>query len=78
MDSDTLATLNETTRREIRAEMGRQALTQRDLAIRLGWTRMYLSRRLTGPMALSLDDLEAIAGQLSVPVLQLVHPPVRV
>ncbi len=71
MDADTY-TLAETIRREIRAEMGRQDLTHRELAARLGWQRMQISRRLSGAIALSVDDVEALAVALHVPVLQLI------
>jgi len=71
MSTDTLS-LNETARREIRAELARQGRTQSELAARLGWSRMYVSHRLNGSVVMSLDDLEAIAAELSVPVEQLV------
>lgn len=74
MNTGTLSKLNETARREIRAEMARQSRTQRDLAVRLGWSRMYLSHRLNGSVILSLDDLDAIAAELSVPIDQLITP----
>lgn len=57
--------------REIRAEMARYQLTQHALAKRLGWTQPYLSRRLMGHVPLSLDDVEAIAAELDVPIRRL-------
>lgn len=71
---DTLSTLNETVRREIRAELARQSLSQRELATRMGWSRMYVSHRLNGSVGLSLNDVDAIARQLGVPIVQLVWP----
>jgi transcriptional regulator with XRE-family HTH domain len=66
MNTDTL-TLNERARREIRAELARQQRSQASLARQLGWSRMYLSNRLTGAVAITLGDLEAIAWALGVP-----------
>jgi len=51
---------------EIRAELGRQNLSQGNLATALGWTEAYLSRRLTGQVAFSLADIGAIARTLGV------------
>jgi transcriptional regulator with XRE-family HTH domain len=72
MAPDTLGMLNETACREIRAEMARQSLTQRELAARLRWGVPYLRHRLGGRVKLSLDDVEAIAKVLGVPIEQLV------
>lgn len=52
--------------------MARQRLTQSDLAKALGWTQVALSRRLTGAVALSTDEIEHIAEVLGVPIEQLV------
>jgi transcriptional regulator with XRE-family HTH domain len=65
---------NEVVAREIRAEMGRQELTQRELAYRLDWTPIYLWRRLHGRVSFSLDDIEAIANELHVSLLNLTWP----
>jgi transcriptional regulator with XRE-family HTH domain len=65
---------NEIVSMEIRAEMARQRRNQSDLASALGWTQVYLSRRLTGSVALSTDEIERIAMVLNVPVDQLVTP----
>ncbi len=59
---------------EIRAEMARQQRTQVWLATELGWTYIYLSRRLRGDVGLSLDDVEAIAAALDTSILQLAWP----
>ncbi len=53
---------------EIRAEMGRQRRSGRSLAAELGWGQMYLSRRLSGRAPFNLDDVEAIAKRLEVPM----------
>lgn len=49
---------------EIRAELGRQRLSQAELARRLGKTEMYMSRRLADGSSLDLGDLLAIADVL--------------
>lgn len=69
--------MNQTAIREIRAEMGRQRLSQKELARRLHWSPVYLWRRLSGPVSLSLDDIEAIAAQLGSTILELTDPPGR-
>ena len=71
MATDTTSELNETARRLIRAKLTYLGLSQADLAIRLGWSRMYVSHRLSGSVLLSLSDLEAIANGLGVPIGQL-------
>lgn len=60
--------LSEIVAAEIRAEMGRQRYTGRRLAMRLGWPPMYLSRRLSGRTSFDLNDVDAIARALEVPV----------
>jgi transcriptional regulator with XRE-family HTH domain len=51
---------------EIRAELGRQDLSQADLAASLGWTEAYVSRRLKGRVEFTLADVGAIARTLGV------------
>lgn len=63
--------LSQSVTREIRAEMARQYLSGQQLADKLRWQPKYLSRRLTGAVSLSLDDLEEIAAALGVPVWSL-------
>lgn len=61
--------------REIRAELGRQQLSNRRLAERLGVSYMWVSRRLSmGDVDLTFEDVQAIAGALNVPIHQLVAP----
>lgn len=55
---------------EIRAELARQQISGVRAAKSLGWTQNYISTRLRGVTPLSLDDLEAIAKLLEVPVSQ--------
>lgn len=66
--------LNESVSAEIRAEMARQRLTQRQLALSLGWTQPQLSKRLLSKIAFSTDELERIARLLGIPVHELTSP----
>lgn len=66
--------LSQTVTQEIRAEMTRQRLTQQALAEQLGWSQPYLSRRLSGQVALTFDDADEISVALGVSLLQLVWP----
>ena len=59
---------------EVRAELGRQNHSQRDLARALGWSEVRLSRRLRGSVPWSLGDVEKIAAELDVPVSRLLDP----
>ena len=67
-------TYNESAAAEVRAEMARQRLSQTDLATTLNWTQVFLSRRLTGTVAFSTDEIERVASALGVPLGQLVAP----
>ena len=68
------ANFDDLLRAEIRAEMGRQELTQQALADRLGWTLSTLHRRLKGHAPLSAEHLHQIAGALGVQVTDLGFP----
>jgi transcriptional regulator with XRE-family HTH domain len=57
---------------ELRAEIARQRRTQGELALALGWTQQYLSRRLTGKTPLSVDDVEGLARVLGIPLSEFV------
>lgn len=56
---------------EVRAELGRQHKTQRELAEALGVSQVFVSRRLRGEVAFSLEELERIAEALDVPIIRL-------
>lgn len=56
---------------EIRAEMGRQNLSQQQLAARMGQAQPWVSRRIKGNASLDLDDLDAFAAALNVPLHRL-------
>ena len=57
---------NKIVRTEIRVQMLRQELTQREMARRLGWPLTTLHRRLTGEKAISAAELKMIAEILDV------------
>lgn len=58
--------------REIRAELGRQQMSYRRLAVALGVSFMWVNRRIsTGQTDLSVEDTERIASALGVPLQQL-------
>lgn len=59
--------MNTTLIAEIRAEMGRQRMSQTTLAGKLRRRPDWLSRRLTGRVDLTVADVEAIASVLGVP-----------
>jgi hypothetical protein len=59
--------------REIRAELGRQQLSNRRLALQLGVSFMWVNRRIsTLETALTFEDVQRIAETLNVPVQRLV------
>lgn len=51
--------------------MARSGKTQADLAAAIGKTRQAVSRRLTGLTTFRLDELQAIADLLCVPLESL-------
>lgn len=53
---------------EVRAEMARKRMTGRELSRLTGKSQPYWSRRLTGDVALDVDDLDAVAALLDVPM----------
>lgn len=65
---------NEHVSAEIRAEMARQRLSQKEMARRLGWSRAALSRRLTGGTGWSINEADKVAELLGVELRMLVGP----
>jgi transcriptional regulator with XRE-family HTH domain len=53
---------------EVRAWLARRKRSARSVALELGWTEPYLSRRLTGGVPFNVIDLAAIAGVLEIPM----------
>jgi transcriptional regulator with XRE-family HTH domain len=58
---------------ELRAEIARQRLTQREVAARLGWSQQVLSKRLTGEVAISIDEAGKLAEVLGIKPEQLMQ-----
>lgn len=56
---------------EVRAALGRQKMTQTDLADRIGISRSTLSRLLSGAQPFDVDQLYRISDVLGVPILSL-------
>ena len=56
----------------VRAEMARQKISQVKLAETLRVSQPAISRRLSGRVALNVDELARIADILGVPVAELV------
>ena len=61
----------------IRAELARSGTSIQELAEAIGLTRTTLGRRLNphGRSQLTIDEIEAIAGHLGVPVSSLLLRP---
>lgn len=67
-------TYTESVSTEVRAVLARKGMRQWELAVELGWSQIMLSRRMSGKVAWSTADLEAIAAALSIPLHELVSP----
>lgn len=68
-----LATPDEV-RAAIRAEMARYQIEQADIAQSLNMTQQAVSRRLTGLVPLTVDDITLIAAAIGCPVGRLLNP----
>lgn len=64
------ASLSQTAATEIRAEMGRQRLSQTDIANIISRSQTYVWRRLNGDLSFDLAEMEAIAAALGRPIEQ--------
>ena len=64
-------TLNEAIITEIRVALARRDITHLDFARMCGWEPMYLSRRMTGQVPWSADDIDKVARKLDLSVLHL-------
>lgn len=62
---------------EVRASLARQRISARRAAMTIGWSQVYLSRRLNGEVSFSLDDLDALSELLEVPVTAFFEGPVE-
>lgn len=67
-------TYNDSIADKVRALVADRRLTQHELADQLEWSQPYISRRLSGHVAWSTDDLERLAKALAVPLHELVSP----
>jgi transcriptional regulator with XRE-family HTH domain len=69
----TSATASELVAREVRAELGRQGLSMRAFADRLGVPQLWVQRRVSvkGTTELRLDEVAEMAKALDVPVERL-------
>jgi transcriptional regulator with XRE-family HTH domain len=56
---------------EVRAEMARQRVSQRQLAAQLGLSQVQIQRRLAGRIEFRPSELDRAAELLGVPVTQL-------
>jgi transcriptional regulator with XRE-family HTH domain len=52
----------------VRAEAARSDVSLRALATQLGWSHGYLQRRTSGQVPFRVDELDAIATALGVPI----------
>ena len=64
-------TLSERVAEEIRAMLGRQRMSGRQLANKLGVSQSWMSTRLAGTTPIDLNDLERIAAILHVDIFEL-------
>lgn len=62
---------------EIRSVMGRKRVSGSELARRMERSQPWVSRRISGAVALDWDDMESIAKALDVPIGDLLPPEVR-
>lgn len=67
-------TYSESVTAEVRSAMARKGLKQWQLAVLLDWSPMMLSRRMSGRIAWSTDDIEQLARVLDVPIHELASP----
>lgn len=71
----TLFSHAETVPEDLRAHMARRRLTQTEIASALGKSNNWLSRRLRGTYAITLDDLDRIAAACGLVVTITIGEP---
>jgi transcriptional regulator with XRE-family HTH domain len=74
----TTASLPERIAAEVRAELGRQRMSQRRLAAKLDLSQAQVNDRLRGSVEFRLSELEQIAEILGVPLRQFFDAPAAV
>jgi transcriptional regulator with XRE-family HTH domain len=60
---------------EVRAYLGRRRMSASKAARALGWSQVFISRRLTGDVAFNVDELAALAELLQVPIVAFFEGP---
>ena len=73
--NDGLNVSRESIAAEVRAQLARRRRSARSVALELGWTQTYMSRRINGRIPFNVDDLAAIAEALDVPVISFFQGP---
>ena len=63
-----MSTVQQDVAAEVRAQLARHGWSGRSMAAHLGWQQTYISRRLRGLVPFDVNDLDAIAGALGIPV----------
>lgn len=67
-----LTTTSQRVAANVRAEAARQLRSGANIAKSLGWSQAAMSRRLSGQVEFTVAELEAIAGELHVPLSALI------
>lgn len=62
---------------ELRAVMARKRLTQMQLAILTGKNQMWVSRRCSGAVSMSIEDMEILAQAMSVDLWDLLPAEIK-
>lgn len=78
--SQTVTPMREIVAAEVRAQMARRRITQQMLADELGREQTWVSRRVSGKVAFTVDDLAVISALFRVPIALLLgdeEPPER-
>lgn len=60
---------------EINALLAELGVSQRELARRLGWTQPRIQGRLSGEIAITVADVEAIAAALGISADRIIPAP---
>jgi transcriptional regulator with XRE-family HTH domain len=68
------ATPTEAVAGALRAEMARQRVDTREMANRLGKSRMWVSRRMSGEVAINVADAHELAQALGIDATVLLTP----
>lgn len=69
--------LRERVAEEVRALLARKMMTGADLAVAIGRSPMYVSRRIRGEVAFDLDDMQRLSEALDVPLISLLPTELR-